>query len=107
MITFAAIAAAGDVNINSIAPGIAAALVATVAGHQNERLRQVNYRAAVAVWFNPDGSVARFQLFDSSDNLEVDRELSSAMSAMPRLHQPPPNDLPQPVKLRITSRGAG
>ena len=32
MITFAAIAAAGDVNINSIAPGIAAALVATVAG---------------------------------------------------------------------------
>lgn len=32
MITFAAIAASGDVNINSIAPGIAAALVATVAG---------------------------------------------------------------------------
>lgn len=32
MITFAAIAASGDVNINSIAPGIAAALVATIAG---------------------------------------------------------------------------
>jgi biopolymer transport protein ExbB len=32
MITFAAIAAAGDVNVNSIAPGIAAALLATVAG---------------------------------------------------------------------------
>jgi len=32
MITFAAIAQAGDVNVNSIAPGIAAALVATVAG---------------------------------------------------------------------------
>lgn len=32
MITFAAIAAAGDVNINAIAPGIAAALLATVAG---------------------------------------------------------------------------
>jgi biopolymer transport protein ExbB len=32
MITFAAIAASGDVNVNSIAPGIAAALVATVAG---------------------------------------------------------------------------
>jgi biopolymer transport protein ExbB len=32
MITFAAIAAAGDVNVNSIAPGIAAALAATVAG---------------------------------------------------------------------------
>lgn len=32
MITFAAIAATGDVNINAIAPGTAAALVATVAG---------------------------------------------------------------------------
>jgi biopolymer transport protein ExbB len=32
MITFAAIAATGDVNINAIAPGISAALVATVAG---------------------------------------------------------------------------
>ena len=32
MITFAAIAASGDVNINAIAPGIAAALLATVAG---------------------------------------------------------------------------
>ena len=32
MITFAAIAAAGDVNVNSIAPGISAALLATVAG---------------------------------------------------------------------------
>ena len=32
MITFAAIAASGEVNVNSIAPGIAAALVATVAG---------------------------------------------------------------------------
>ncbi len=31
MITFAAVAAAGDVNINAIAPGIAAALLATVA----------------------------------------------------------------------------
>ncbi len=32
MITFAAIAATGDVNINAIAPGISAALMATVAG---------------------------------------------------------------------------
>lgn len=32
MITFAAIAESGDVNVNAIAPGIAAALVATIAG---------------------------------------------------------------------------
>jgi biopolymer transport protein ExbB len=32
MITFASIALAGDVNVNAIAPGIAAALLATVTG---------------------------------------------------------------------------
>jgi len=32
MITFAAIAASGDVNVNAIAPGVSAALAATVAG---------------------------------------------------------------------------
>ena len=32
MITFAAIAAAGDVNVNAIAPGISAALMTTVVG---------------------------------------------------------------------------
>ncbi len=32
MIVFAAVAAAGDVNVNAIAPGVAAALAATVAG---------------------------------------------------------------------------
>jgi biopolymer transport protein ExbB len=32
MITFAAIAQAGDVNVNAIAPGVSAALLATVAG---------------------------------------------------------------------------
>ena len=32
MVTFAAIAASGDVNINAIAPGMAAALLATTAG---------------------------------------------------------------------------
>src|SRR4029450_5694590 len=32
MITFAAIAATGDANVHAIAPGIAAALLATVAG---------------------------------------------------------------------------
>jgi len=32
MITFAAIADSGEVNVNAIAPGVAAALAATVAG---------------------------------------------------------------------------
>jgi hypothetical protein len=63
------------------------------------------YRAAYRGWHR--AKAIRFQLFDSSDNPDVDRELSSAMTAMPRLHQAPPSDLPQPGKLRITSRGAG
>ena len=48
MITFASIAAAGDVNVNAIAPGIAAALLATVAGLSvaNPSLFGYNYLAS-------------------------------------------------------------
>lgn len=54
MITFAAIAASGEVNVNAIAPGTAAALVATVAGlgvaipclfgynYLNTRIKEIN-----------------------------------------------------------------
>lgn len=61
MITFAAITASGDVNVNAIAPGIAAALAATVAGLAvaipalfaynwlNSRIKEINLQQRVFV----------------------------------------------------------
>jgi protein TonB len=74
---------------------------------RNERLRRADYRIVMRVWFASDGRIERYELASSSGNADIDKNLALAMDQMPRLKQPPPADLPQPVRLRVTSRGAG
>jgi biopolymer transport protein ExbB len=62
MITFAAVAAAGDVNINAIAPGIAAALLATVAG----------LVVAIPALFGYNYLVSNFEEIADDDRIFVD-----------------------------------
>jgi biopolymer transport protein ExbB len=62
MITFAAVAAAGDVNINAIAPGIAAALLATVAG----------LAVAIPALFGYNYLLSRVEEIDSDNQIFVD-----------------------------------
>jgi protein TonB len=74
---------------------------------KNDKLRTADYRVVLRVWFAQDGSIERYELVGSSGNPEIDRNLRVAMDDMPRLKQAPPAGMPQPVKLRVTSRGAG
>jgi protein TonB len=74
---------------------------------KNDRLRAADYRVVLRVWFARDGRIDRYELVGSSGNPDVDKNLKLAMDDMPRLKQSPPEDMPQPLKLRVTSRGAG
>jgi periplasmic protein TonB len=73
---------------------------------KEDKLRRSDYRVELRVWFAPDGRIERFELIDSTGNKEVDDQIKLTLHNMPPLKQPPPADLPQPVKLRLTSRGA-
>ncbi len=70
-------------------------------------LRETNYQVVLRVWFDRDGRVERYEMVGSSGNAELDRELRASLDTLPPLLQPPPADMPQPVKLRISNRGAG
>lgn len=74
---------------------------------KNERLRKQNYRLTLKVWFKPDGSVERYELVGPSGDDEIDRNLKMVMQELPPLRQVPPAELPQPLKVRVTSRLAG
>jgi protein TonB len=74
---------------------------------RNDKLRKSGYRVVMRVWFRDDGRIERYELVGSSGDADIDRSLKMAMDGMPRLKQPPPPDLPQPIKLRVTARGAG
>jgi biopolymer transport protein ExbB len=83
MITFAAIAASGDVNVNAIAPGIAAALVATVAG----------LGVAIPALFGYNYLISRIKDLTSDIQIFVD-ELTTRMAELYSADRPDPLERP-------------
>ncbi len=69
-----------------------------------DAVRGSRYSVVVRLWIAPDGFIDRSELVTSSGDPEVDAALRAALGGRARLSQAPPADLPQPVKLRITSR---
>lgn len=74
---------------------------------KDKKLRASEYRAVIKVWLGRDGKVERFELSGSSGSAQTDEALKLAFMEMRPLREPPPENMPQPVRLRITARGAG
>lgn len=73
---------------------------------KNKKLRGVDYRVTLRIWLDPAGQIERYELTSSSGNPAVDRDLELALAEMPRFQQQPPDSMPQPIRLRVTSRAA-
>jgi protein TonB len=71
---------------------------------RNSRLRGVDYRVVVQVWLSPEGAISRTDLNGSTGNRETDEQIRLALAEMQPLRDKVPDGLPQPIKLRVTSR---
>lgn len=71
---------------------------------ENDALRAGKYTIIVKLWIAPDGRVNQFELLGTTGDAKRDEALKKALAGAPRLSDPPPEDLPQPVRLRIVSR---
>jgi outer membrane biosynthesis protein TonB len=65
------------------------------------------YKVVVKIWVASNGRIERYELVGSSGDPERDVLLKKALDSMPPLSDPPPSDMPQPVKLRVTARTVG
>lgn len=74
---------------------------------KDPQLASGKYKVVVHVWVKPDGRLDRFEIAGSSGDAITDDHIKAALNAMPPLSEAPPDDMPQPVKLRITARSAG
>lgn len=72
---------------------------------KNRKLRSGDYRVVINVWLARDGRIQRYELAGSSGSPDTDELLKTALSGMLPLPEPPPEAMPQPVRLRITARG--
>jgi protein TonB len=71
----------------------------------DERIRKGDYRVTVRIWLDADGAIQRVSLADSTGNADLDSAIENALRRVGRVRQAPPLEMPQPVTLRIVSRG--
>lgn len=71
---------------------------------EDEAIRRRDYSIVARIWVARDGSIQRAELAGSTGNPRTDRILLSRIQALPPLAQIPPEDMPQPIRLRISSR---
>lgn len=69
--------------------------------------RRADYIVVVRVWLTPDGAIQKAELGDSSGDKDMDSALKSVLSALPAMHERPPANMPQPIRLRISNRLTG
>jgi protein TonB len=69
-----------------------------------DKLRLTDYRIVVRVWLSADGMVSRAELVGSTGNADIDERIQTALSQLPPLRERPPEGLPQPIRVRLTSR---
>jgi TonB family protein len=72
---------------------------------EEKRARVGEYSVVVRVWVRNDGTIDRVRIAQSSGNRERDQAIEAALARITRLSQAPPADMPEPISLRIVSRG--
>jgi protein TonB len=71
----------------------------------HEQLRAApDYQRVVLVWLGSNGQVSRFELVGAVQRPELDAALQQALGNVAALREPVPASMPQPVRLRITTR---
>jgi protein TonB len=74
--------------------------------NRNRKLRESDYRIVLRVWLRRDGSVERAELAASTGHEPLDQLLREALMQIGAMREAPPENLPQPMRIRVTARGA-
>jgi len=71
---------------------------------REKELRDRKYRVVVKIWIGANGKISQVALVDSTGDPKVDELLKKVLQGVEALRGAPPADMPQPLKIRVTSR---
>jgi TonB family protein len=67
--------------------------------------RKTSYAVVLNIWIGPEGRLSRVELSGGSGKPEVDQALREALPKLRlEMQKPPPQGMPQPVKIRLNAR---
>ena len=73
---------------------------------RNRKLKESDYRVSLRVWLRRDGSVEKAELAQSTGNQALDELLRETLLQVAAMREAPPENMAQPIRIRITARGA-
>jgi len=72
---------------------------------EGSEARKAGYSVTLDIWVGTDGKVSRAELAAGSGKPQVDAAIRSALPKLRlTLQKPPPDNMPQPVRIRLISR---
>ena len=74
---------------------------------KEKELATGSYKIIVKVWVAENGRIQKYELVSSTGDAQKDQLVKKALDDMPALSEGPPSDMPQPIKLKVTSRSVG
>jgi len=73
---------------------------------RDTKLKGVKYSIEVRIWLARDGRIEREELLRGSGDREVDDHIREGLRQLGNLRQAVPENLPQPLRIRVTSADA-
>lgn len=70
----------------------------------HDMVRSSQYSIALKLWIAKNGKVKKIELIESTGDAAIDRMIRVALGEMGQFSEKPPADMPQPVRLKITSK---
>lgn len=67
-------------------------------------IRKLQYSVKVSLWLDMSGRVKHTKLLSSTGDQKMDKRLKQALAKLEQLSDSPPEGLPQPVNILITSK---
>lgn len=74
---------------------------------RERELRRADYRVRVNLWLSASGELQRAELVEGTGDVETDQALRAALARFPGPGTPPPERMPQPLRLLVTNRLVG
>ncbi len=73
----------------------------------NKKLTQGQYKLVVSVWLKPNGEFERLSLDQSDAQPEVEQSLRETLNNLSAMREKPPENMPMPIRLRISAKKVG
>jgi protein TonB len=74
--------------------------------NRDPKLKSVVYKIEIRVWLAKDGRFQREEIVRGTGDAELDARIRAALNQLGALSTPVPQDLPQPLRIRVTSSDA-